>query len=178
MVRVSLCRHRGPRIVCELVIRSQLRATASPISIRLRFSLGFSTKTRYECVLIRVQCRSDQYQGGHFSITPTVPFSVKQNYLPSSNVGLVYSRKSRDELTQSTRPVRSFKPSSYFDNLSITNQSLISKPYRFLNEEGVVSVTGAIVAVYPNYCDLRTRFLNLPMKPQNRFFIGSFVGSR
>lgn len=28
----------------------------------------------------------DKNKGGHFSITPTVPFSVKQNYLPSSNV--------------------------------------------------------------------------------------------
>ncbi|KAG5635958.1 hypothetical protein H0H81_009554 [Sphagnurus paluster] len=28
----------------------------------------------------------DKDKGGHFSITPTVPFSVKQNYLPSSNV--------------------------------------------------------------------------------------------
>jgi len=39
------------------------------------------------------QCRSPdfgQYQGGHFSITPTVPFSVKQNYLPSSNVRLTF----------------------------------------------------------------------------------------
>lgn len=25
-------------------------------------------------------------KGGHFSITPTIPFSTKQNYLPSSNV--------------------------------------------------------------------------------------------
>ncbi|KAF8227819.1 glycoside hydrolase family 15 protein [Tricholoma matsutake] len=28
----------------------------------------------------------DKDKGGHFSITPTIPFSVKQNYLPSSNV--------------------------------------------------------------------------------------------
>jgi hypothetical protein len=28
----------------------------------------------------------DKDKGGHFSITPTVPFSSKQNYLPSSNV--------------------------------------------------------------------------------------------
>ncbi|KAE9407921.1 glycoside hydrolase family 15 protein [Gymnopus androsaceus JB14] len=28
----------------------------------------------------------DKDKGGHFSITPTVPFSTKQNYLPSSNV--------------------------------------------------------------------------------------------
>ncbi|KAH7908229.1 glycoside hydrolase family 15 protein [Hygrophoropsis aurantiaca] len=28
----------------------------------------------------------DKNKGGHFSITPTVPFSQKQNYLPSSNV--------------------------------------------------------------------------------------------
>ncbi|RDB24439.1 Uncharacterized protein C4H3.03c [Hypsizygus marmoreus] len=28
----------------------------------------------------------DKAKGGHFSIRPTVPFSVKQNYLPSSNV--------------------------------------------------------------------------------------------
>ncbi|KAJ6546621.1 glycoside hydrolase family 15 protein [Mycena sp. CBHHK59/15] len=28
----------------------------------------------------------DKNKGGHFSITPTVPFSTKQNYLPSSNV--------------------------------------------------------------------------------------------
>ncbi|KAG6857116.1 hypothetical protein H0H87_009246 [Tephrocybe sp. NHM501043] len=28
----------------------------------------------------------DKDKGGHFSITPTVPFTVKQNYLPSSNV--------------------------------------------------------------------------------------------
>ena len=26
------------------------------------------------------------YQGGHFSITPTVPFTTKQSYLPNSNV--------------------------------------------------------------------------------------------
>lgn len=29
---------------------------------------------------------SHPYQGGHFSITPTVPFVTKQNYLPNSNV--------------------------------------------------------------------------------------------
>ncbi|CAA7266100.1 unnamed protein product [Cyclocybe aegerita] len=28
----------------------------------------------------------DKYKGGHFSISPTVPFTTKQNYLPSSNV--------------------------------------------------------------------------------------------
>ena len=28
----------------------------------------------------------DKDKGGHFSITPTVPFTTKQNYLPSSNV--------------------------------------------------------------------------------------------
>ncbi|KAF9078754.1 glycoside hydrolase family 15 protein, partial [Rhodocollybia butyracea] len=28
----------------------------------------------------------DKDKGGHFSITPTVPFSTKQNYLPSSNI--------------------------------------------------------------------------------------------
>ncbi|TFK38884.1 glycoside hydrolase family 15 protein [Crucibulum laeve] len=28
----------------------------------------------------------DKNKGGHFSITPTIPFSTKQNYLPSSNV--------------------------------------------------------------------------------------------
>jgi GH15 family glucan-1,4-alpha-glucosidase len=28
----------------------------------------------------------DKCKGGHFSITPTVPYSTKQNYLPSSNV--------------------------------------------------------------------------------------------
>lgn len=28
----------------------------------------------------------DKDKGGHFSITPTIPFTVKQNYLPSSNV--------------------------------------------------------------------------------------------
>ncbi|KIM60387.1 glycoside hydrolase family 15 protein [Scleroderma citrinum Foug A] len=28
----------------------------------------------------------DKHKGGHFSITPTVPFTTKQNYLPSSNV--------------------------------------------------------------------------------------------
>ncbi|KAI9566575.1 glycoside hydrolase family 15 protein [Boletus coccyginus] len=28
----------------------------------------------------------DKNKGGHFSITPTVPFTTKQNYLPSSNV--------------------------------------------------------------------------------------------
>jgi len=28
----------------------------------------------------------DKDKGGHFSITPTIPFSTKQNYLPSSNV--------------------------------------------------------------------------------------------
>ncbi|KAF8662097.1 hypothetical protein AX16_001207 [Volvariella volvacea WC 439] len=28
----------------------------------------------------------DKDKGGHFSVTPTVPFSTKQNYLPSSNV--------------------------------------------------------------------------------------------
>lgn len=28
----------------------------------------------------------DKGKGGHFSITPTVPYSTKQNYLPSSNV--------------------------------------------------------------------------------------------
>ncbi|KAG1810896.1 glycoside hydrolase family 15 protein [Suillus subaureus] len=28
----------------------------------------------------------DKNKGGHFSITPTVPFSTRQNYLPSSNV--------------------------------------------------------------------------------------------
>lgn len=28
----------------------------------------------------------DKDKGGHFSITPTVPFGTKQNYLPSSNV--------------------------------------------------------------------------------------------
>ncbi|KAI6144621.1 glycoside hydrolase family 15 protein [Pisolithus tinctorius] len=28
----------------------------------------------------------DKYKGGHFSITPTVPFATKQNYLPNSNI--------------------------------------------------------------------------------------------
>ncbi|KAL4080532.1 glycoside hydrolase family 15 protein [Scleroderma citrinum] len=28
----------------------------------------------------------DKYKGGHFSITPTVSFTTKQNYLPSSNI--------------------------------------------------------------------------------------------
>ncbi|KIK80436.1 glycoside hydrolase family 15 protein [Paxillus rubicundulus Ve08.2h10] len=28
----------------------------------------------------------DKHKGGHFCITPTVPFTTKQNYLPSSNV--------------------------------------------------------------------------------------------
>ena len=28
----------------------------------------------------------DKDKGGHFSVTPTIPFSTKQNYLPSSNV--------------------------------------------------------------------------------------------
>jgi GH15 family glucan-1,4-alpha-glucosidase len=28
----------------------------------------------------------DKDKGGHFSITPAVPYSTKQNYLPSSNV--------------------------------------------------------------------------------------------
>ncbi|KAF8621286.1 hypothetical protein AX15_007886 [Amanita polypyramis BW_CC] len=28
----------------------------------------------------------DKNKGGHFSITPTIPYSTKQNYLPSSNV--------------------------------------------------------------------------------------------
>ncbi|KAG6334242.1 hypothetical protein ID866_4848 [Astraeus odoratus] len=28
----------------------------------------------------------DKYKGGHFSITPTVPFTTKQNYLPNSNI--------------------------------------------------------------------------------------------
>ena len=30
----------------------------------------------------------DKDKGGHFSVTPTIPFSTKQNYLPSSNVGI------------------------------------------------------------------------------------------
>ena len=30
----------------------------------------------------------DKDKGGHFSITPTIPFSTKQNYLPSSNVSI------------------------------------------------------------------------------------------
>ena len=29
----------------------------------------------------------DKDKGGHFSITPLLPFTTKQNYLPSSNVG-------------------------------------------------------------------------------------------
>jgi len=45
------------------------RATASP------------TLTRRRCLPIL-----DKDKGGHFSITPTIPFTVKQNYLPSSNV--------------------------------------------------------------------------------------------
>jgi GH15 family glucan-1,4-alpha-glucosidase len=28
----------------------------------------------------------DKNKGGHFSVSPTVPFSTKQNYYPSSNV--------------------------------------------------------------------------------------------
>ena len=30
----------------------------------------------------------DKDKGGHFSVTPTIPFSTKQNYLPSSNVSI------------------------------------------------------------------------------------------
>ena len=31
----------------------------------------------------------DKDKGGHFSITPLLPFTTKQNYLPSSNVGFI-----------------------------------------------------------------------------------------
>lgn len=36
-------------------------------------------------------CRSYVAQGGHFSISPTVTFSTKQNYLPNSNVSRPYT---------------------------------------------------------------------------------------
>jgi GH15 family glucan-1,4-alpha-glucosidase len=32
----------------------------------------------------------DKDKGGHFSVTPTIPFSTKQNYLPSSNVTIFF----------------------------------------------------------------------------------------
>ena len=35
--------------------------------------------------------RVQPLQGGHFSICPRIPFSTKQNYLPSSNVRTVSS---------------------------------------------------------------------------------------
>lgn len=36
-------------------------------------------------------CRICASQGGHFSICPRIPFSTKQNYLPSSNVCTITS---------------------------------------------------------------------------------------
>jgi hypothetical protein len=40
----------------------------------------------------------DKDKGGHFSITPTIPFTVKQNYLPSSNVSLCCLRRGSSQL--------------------------------------------------------------------------------
>lgn len=51
-------------------------------------------------------------QGGHFSITPTVPFSIKQNYLPNSNVSsrydssVVYSCHHVDRFCKQSEPVQ------------------------------------------------------------------------
>ncbi|KAL4066474.1 glycoside hydrolase family 15 protein [Scleroderma yunnanense] len=60
----------------------------------------------------------DKYKGGHFSITPTVSFTTKQNYLPSSNI-------------LQTKLVTLIAPEYLLFNLSC----------RFLNDAGVVSVT-------------------------------------
>jgi hypothetical protein len=51
--------------------------------------------------------------------------------------------------------------------LFIVTQSLIGGPYRFLNEEGVVSVTGAIVAIHPKHRDLNSTPDFLPRQPSN-----------
>jgi hypothetical protein len=67
----------------------------------------------------------DKDKGGHFSITPTIPFSVKQNYLPASNVRLGSLMLDRANL--------------------ILIQILQTK---FMNEQGVASVTGMTVFMY------------------------------
>lgn len=38
--------------------------------------------------MFQLNSELESAQGGHFSITPIVPFTTKQNYLPSSNVWL------------------------------------------------------------------------------------------
>ncbi|KAH9996578.1 glycoside hydrolase family 15 protein [Russula vinacea] len=64
----------------------------------------------------------DKDKGGHFSVSPKIPFTTKQNYLPSSNVV---------SCTSLRRPA---------NVLSLRFQVLQTK---FLNEEGVVSITEA-----------------------------------
>lgn len=64
----------------------QWKVTVSQTLIPRPCSLASSTKTRSASGLIDSGTLLTSLQGGHFSITPTVPFTTKQNYLPSSNV--------------------------------------------------------------------------------------------
>lgn len=62
----------------------------------------------------------DKDKGGHFSVTPSIPFSSKQNYLPSSNVSSLVLRMVRIVLNTGLQVIQT----------------------KYLNDMGVVSVTG------------------------------------
>ncbi|KIJ08003.1 glycoside hydrolase family 15 protein, partial [Paxillus involutus ATCC 200175] len=47
---------------------------------------NFDSPSVFARILDKHKATSTTWSGGHFSITPTVPFTTKQNYLPSSNV--------------------------------------------------------------------------------------------
>lgn len=81
------------------------------------------------------------FQGGHFSITPTIPFSTKQAYLPSSNV--------RWDLFSVPIQLITSLYVGLTNKVSILTRNPVRRhpphiSHRFLNEQGVVSVIGQV----------------------------------
>ncbi|KAF8837548.1 glycoside hydrolase family 15 protein [Paxillus ammoniavirescens] len=80
---------------------------------------NFDSPSVFARILDKHKAKGTTCSGGHFSITPTVPFTTKQNYLPSSNV-----------------------LQTKYHLLTLEGwQSIDYSIARFLNDKGVVSVT-------------------------------------
>jgi len=89
-------------LVSILVVSSSLVADTKSCSVESYCVPHFDSPSVFARIL-------DKDKGGHFSIQPTIPYTSKQNYLPSSNV----------------------------------------LQTKFMNDAGVVSVTGTVAIASP-----------------------------